>query len=103
MADISDVSCEIIAAVGAAKGNFIEAIRYARNKQLKEAKEAYEEGVKNYNQGHKTHHELITKFAQGDKIDLDILLVHAECQMMSAEDFMVIASELIDYIAEDIQ
>ncbi len=100
MADLSEMSCEIISAVGAAKGCFVEAIRYAKNSQLKEAKESYDEGVKNYNEGHKVHHQLITDFAAGKNIDLDILLVHAECQMMSAEDFMVLTSEYIDYLEE---
>ncbi|MGN1343850.1 MAG: PTS lactose/cellobiose transporter subunit IIA [Traorella sp.] len=100
MKDLSEISCEIIAAVGAAKGCFIEAMRYARTNQIDEAEKLYEEGANNYNIGHKAHHDLISKFAQGEKIDCDILLVHAECQMMSAEDFMVLCRESIDAAKE---
>lgn len=31
----------------------------------------------------------------GTEVHVDLLLVHAECQMMSAEDFKVIAEEVI--------
>lgn len=100
MKDLSEISCEIIAAVGAAKGCFIEAMRCARSNQLDEAEQLYEEGSNNYQIGHKAHHELITQFAQGEKIECDVLLVHAECQMMSAEDFMVLSREAIDAAKE---
>ena len=96
MNDTAEKSCAIIAAVGAAKGCFIEAMRYARDNQIEDANKVYEEGVQNYNVGHQVHHELVTQFANGVDVGCDILMVHAECQMMSAEDFMVLSKEMID-------
>jgi len=100
MKDIAEVSCAIVAAVGTAKGEFVEAIRYAKKGNIEEAKKAYEQGVSDFNLGHKAHQELLTEFANGVKIEADVLLVHAECQMMSAEDFKVIAEEVIDFVEE---
>lgn len=93
---LTEMSCRIIAAVGEAKGLYIEAIQYAKKKDIDKAKEKIEQGDSSYAQGHQIHKDLLTKFASGEKIDVDILLVHAECQMMSAEDFQVIAKEFID-------
>jgi len=97
MSKSTETSLAIIAAVGSAKGFFVEAIRNAELNDIAGAKKSYEAGVDVYNKGHKAHMDLVTQFANGEEIGLDILLVHAECQMMSAEDFKVISSEVIDY------
>lgn len=94
---LTEMSCRIIAAVGEAKGLYIEAIKSAKIKDIDQAIAKIEEGDRCYAQGHSIHKELLTKFASGEKIEVDILLVHAECQMMSAEDFQLIAKEVVEW------
>ena len=100
MAKSEERSCTIISYVGAAKGSFVEALRYAMDHDLENAQKAFSEGDAAFNEGHRIHMELVSEFAQGKDIGLDILMVHAECQMMSAEDFKTLAAEMIDRIKE---
>ncbi len=95
---MSLVSLEIIGQAGTAKTSFIEAIRFASKGMIQEAEQAYAEGDEAFVEAHKTHAAILTKFANGENIDVDVLLVHAECQLMSTEDFKVIAEELISYM-----
>lgn len=39
---------------------------------------------------------LITRAAQGEPVPVDILLVHAEDQLMSAEDFKILTERFIN-------
>lgn len=96
MMEEQTISCEIIAAVGTAKSYFIEAIRAIRKKEYQKAEECIRLGQSAYEDGHKLHQAILTSFALGEVVNLDILLVHAECQMMSAEDFSIIAQEMLD-------
>lgn len=96
--EIIQISCDLIASVGNAKGLFIEAIQMAKQKDIKKAQDLLHEGEVAFQEGHQIHQKLLTKFANGEQIDTNILLVHAECQMMSAEDFQIIAEEVIDFI-----
>ena len=92
---LADISCEIIAKVGAAKGLFVEAIRSAMDGNNEVAKRQIAEGEEIFREGRKLHSTLLTKFANGEEVTVDILLVHAQCQMMSAEDFKVIAEQFV--------
>lgn len=98
--DMAKLSCEIIAAVGSAKGLYIEAIQQAKKGNIKEAKQCVAEGEAAFLKGHTIHSSLLSEIASGNKMDVDLLLVHAECQMMSAEDFSIIAAELIEFIEQ---
>ena len=45
--------------------------------------------------GHAAHGELLTKFANGELPPMDILMTHAEDQLMSAEAFGILAEKFI--------
>ena len=94
---LAELNCELIGCVGTAKGLFVEAIEKAMDGSLEEARALYEQGEEAFLQGHKVHAGLLTRFAEGEEIAVDILMVHAQCQMMSAEDFKVLAQKLIEY------
>lgn len=96
--ELANLSCEIIATVGSAKGQYIEAIQLAKMGQVEEAKQCLDKGEQDFLKGHDIHRELLSKMANGEDIKVDLLLVHAECQMMSAEDFLIIANEVIDFM-----
>ena len=50
--ELTNVSCEIIAKVGTAKGLFVEAIETAAAGQLDQARALLSEGEQIFNQGH---------------------------------------------------
>lgn len=86
----------IIAAVGAARSCYIEAYLAAKKGSLDEAKLLIAQGDDLFVQGHHAHAELIQQEASGVTTQINLLLIHAEDQLMSAEAFKNITLELVD-------
>ena len=86
---------QIIAAVGSARSLYIEAIDLASEGDFDEARAKIKEGEEAFNGGHQAHGELLTKFANGELPPMDILMTHAEDQLMSAEAFGILANKFI--------
>ena len=91
MDNLELVSFQIISAVGVAKSSYIEAMKIAENLAKAKIKEGDQEFVK----GHEAHAGLIQKEANGEKVVPNILLMHAEDQLMSAETIKMMALEII--------
>lgn len=96
MEGIELVCFEMIAANGSARSYFVEAMEAAKEGNFEEADRLMEEGEKMLSEGHHAHGNLLTREASGDKVKVDLLLVHAEDQMMSAETFRIMAKEIIE-------
>ena len=90
------ISFQIISAVGTARSMYIEAIELAKQGKIEEARKMIKEGEEAFVQGHSAHAELIQKEAGGDSVQANLLLIHAEDQLMSAEAFQIIATQFID-------
>ncbi|MEG0170240.1 PTS lactose/cellobiose transporter subunit IIA, partial [Anaerorhabdus sp.] len=92
-----ELTCfQIISAVGTARSLYIEAIQDAKEGKFDDAKAKIKEGEEVFVEGHKVHAELVQKEANGEEIKFQLLLLHAEDQLMSAEAFSIIAKEFID-------
>lgn len=92
-----ELSCfQIISNVGLARSSYIEAIRKAKNGNFEEAEKCIKEGEEQFSAGHLAHTDLIQKEAGGEVIGGSLILIHAEDQLMSAENFKIIAQEMID-------
>ncbi len=89
------VAFQIISAVGTARSCYIEAIQEAKQKKFERAKELVEEGDKSFVEGHDAHLKLLQQEAEGEG-SVNLLLLHAEDQLMSAEGFKIIALEFMD-------
>ena len=87
---------QIIANVGSARSTFIEAIQAAKAGQIQQARTMIEEGTKTFTEGHHSHMTLIQKEASGEKTEVNLLLIHTEDLLMSAENFRILAIEFID-------
>jgi PTS system cellobiose-specific IIA component len=88
---------QIVAFVGDAKSSYIEAINKAHDGDFEEAAKLVEKGNASYLEGHNAHTSMIQKDASGEKpAQFQLILLHAEDQMMSAETFKVIAEDLIE-------
>lgn len=96
MEGIELVAFQIIASVGSARSSYIEAIQAAKSGDYEEAEKLMKSGDQEFNEGHHAHASLIQKEANQEKVELKLLLMHAEDQLMSAEGFKVIAQEFID-------
>ncbi|MFR8226621.1 MAG: PTS lactose/cellobiose transporter subunit IIA [Lachnospirales bacterium] len=97
MMDGVELICfQIISSVGAARSSYIEAIQKAKAGDFKEAAVLMNTGEQEFLKGYAAHSELIQKEAAGTPVANSLILVHAEDQVMSAEEFRIIASELID-------
>lgn len=90
-----EIAFLLIAKNGAARSMFVEALERAKVGDFLEAKKCMEEGEALLVEGHEEHGKLITRMARGEEILMDLLLVHAEDQMMAAETFKVLCKELI--------
>ena len=96
MADLQMTAMQIIASVGTARSMYIEAIDLAAEGKFTQARANIEEGQEIFNQGHAVHGQLLTDYANGNLPNMDILMTHAEDQLMSAEAFGILASRFVD-------
>lgn len=96
MEGLEQICFQIISAVGTARSIFIEAIREAKVGNIDGAREMMIEGSEMFKQGHHSHMELIQKEAAGEKTEINLLLIHTEDMLMSAESFSILAVEFID-------
>lgn len=90
------ISFQIIAAAGTARSSYIEALQAAKEGRYDEAQEIIKQGDEAFVEAHHIHAELIQKFAAGEDPGANILMIHAEDQVMSAEVFKLLAEELIE-------
>ncbi len=92
-----ETAFQIIATVGSAKSQYIEAIQKAKGGDIAGAKALIESGNKDFNEGHTAHLSLLQQSAIDNKnVTFSLILVHAEDQLMQAESFRIIAEDFID-------
>lgn len=87
---------QIIAAVGAAKSSYINAIQVAKGGDVEGARAAIEQGNESFKAGHDVHLKLLQRTAAGEQLPFTLILLHAEDQMAAAETFRVVAEDFID-------
>ncbi|WP_197042346.1 MULTISPECIES: PTS lactose/cellobiose transporter subunit IIA [Pantoea] len=93
--DTEQICFEMICHVGDARSCFVEAIQHARQKKFNQARDLIEKGKLNYNLGHAVHARLVQKEMEENVNHLSLILVHAEDQMMSAENFKILSEEFL--------
>lgn len=91
---VTSLSFRIISSVGTARSKYIEAIQIARKGNIADAQNCMKEGTSVFLDGHRAHAELIA-LAGKEPIEIDLLLLHAEDQLMGAENFKIVAEEFI--------
>jgi len=90
------INMEIIAHAGMAKTYYLNALDAARNGDFNEADQAYQQAREEYLIAHRTHADILQRFASGETIKSDILLIHAENHLSSAEILGHLAEEIIE-------
>ena len=90
------LSFQMISFTGSARSCFVEAIMAAKEGDFENAEKLMAEGEEQFIEGHRIHAQMIQKEAQDGATELNLLLIHAEDQMMSAELMKILAAELIE-------
>lgn len=100
MEDLELICFQIISHAGTAKSNYIEAMAKAKDGDFKKASELINEGIEEYRLAHKAHSSLITEEASGNKVEVGLLLMHAEDQLITTEVIKIVAEENIQLLKE---
>lgn len=94
MEGMEAVAFQIISNVGTAS-LIMEALYEARDGRYESAEKKLKESRTHMLEGHHAHAGLIQQEASGQKVEISLLLMHAEDQMMSAETISDLVSEMI--------
>ena len=91
-----EISFKMIANVGTANAFYIGAVSEAKKGNTEEVRKLLQKGESCYRDSHRVHSELIMKMAGGENVEIDMILIHAEDQLMNAEVIKLMAEQVID-------
>lgn len=95
MDNLELVSFQLISNVGEARSALFEAMRAAREECFEEADKLVRDAEDSLIKAHESHSSLIMQEASGDKVQISLLLMHAEDQLMTTELLKEMAKEVI--------
>ena len=93
--DKETIALTILSHSGMAKSLYLEAVNCAGEGKFEEARAKLDEGKQTFLNGHKAHADILTEFAKNPDVNVDLLMVHAEDQMASAELMQQMAYQMI--------
>ncbi len=94
--DTEEISFQLIAAAGTARGLAYQALAAAKAGDFTAADELMTQSREAGLSAHKAQTDLLTQEAQGSHLSVDVLLVHAQDHLMTA----MLAQELIGELIE---
>lgn len=91
---------EMISTAGLARSKYLEAVRAAKHSDFEKARMLMDEGDQCFGKAHELHSDFLA-MGCGDLLErgggeMNLILVHAEDQMMCAETFRVLGAELVE-------
>lgn len=92
--DIETIAMELVGNAGEARSLAFEALAQAKNKNFEKAKELLEESKQAFLKAHHIQTDLICQEADGNKVEIGLLMVHAQDHLMTS----ILARELITEI-----
>ncbi|WP_088069778.1 PTS lactose/cellobiose transporter subunit IIA [Gottfriedia luciferensis] len=92
---IEQTAFQLILHAGNAKSSLMEAMQAARQGNLEEAHSKIEEAKEELNLAHHAQTSLIQGEARGEKVELSILLIHAQDHLMNALTMRDLVTEII--------
>ncbi len=99
MADVEALSMqamEIITYAGMAKSGYVNALKQAKQGEVKEAAETLKEGDRMIAKAHESHFGLLQKEAQTGEPQVSLMILHAEDQLMACETIRLLVTELME-------
>jgi PTS system cellobiose-specific IIA component len=94
--DIENVSFQIIAHSGEGRSLAFEALKEYRAGNLDKAKELIKKAKDEITEAHRVQTDLLFKEANGEEIEMNIMLVHAQDHFMTS----MLAADLIEEMIE---
>lgn len=92
--DIETIAMELVGNAGEARSLAFEALAQAKSKNFEKAKELLEESKQASLKAHHIQTDLICQEADGNKVEIGLLMVHAQDHLMTS----ILARELITEI-----
>ncbi len=92
---IQEMSFEIIGYAGNAFSYFYEAVEKMMEENKERAKELYNLGKKELTQAHKVQTDLLISEANGEKVNTNVILIHAQDHLMTTIMYERIAKQMI--------
>ena len=86
---------EIILHAGNAKSMALESIAFAEINEFEKAKQELEKADKELVLAHQVHKDILDLLANGQKIDVDLILAHALDHLSSEELICILAQKFI--------
>ena len=90
----------MISTAGLARARYLEAVKAAKHRDFDKAQVLMEEGDQCFGKAHELHSDFLASGCEsmldGGGGELNLILVHAEDQMMCAETFRVLGAELVE-------
>ena len=87
---------DLIMNSGEAKSRAVEAIAAAKSGDFESAQQGLQSAQAALVQAHKSQTGLLTQEAQGDKVELTLLTIHAQDHLMTSIAFVDLAKEIVD-------
>lgn len=94
--ELENVIMSIILASGSCRSSAMEAIALAKEGKMTEADEALANANKEILEAHHVQTNLIRQEAGGNKVEISLLMVHAQDHLMTSIAVKDLAAELID-------
>ncbi|AVN61295.1 PTS lactose/cellobiose transporter subunit IIA [Mesoplasma florum] len=94
--NFEEISFQIIAFAGEAKGHAMQAIFNAKEGKFEEAFKELELSDESMINATSAHFDVITAEAAGNKFNIPVLFMHAEDQLLTTQTIMILAKEFID-------
>nr|WP_273380519.1 PTS lactose/cellobiose transporter subunit IIA [Symbiobacterium thermophilum] len=96
MVNLEEISFHIILHGGNARSLAMEAIKHAKIGEFDLAEQKIEEANEEMRKAHRFQTDLIQEEARGEKIEIRILLIHAQDHLMNAMTVIDLAQEIIE-------
>lgn len=94
--DLEQIAFEIVAYSGDARTKLLNAVKEAKNKNFDKCEELIRDAKECLADAHRSQTEMITAEAQGNKIDVGFLTVHAQDHLMTTLLLKDIIDNLLD-------
>jgi len=94
--EMETIIMNLIVGAGSAKSCAMEAIRLAKEGSFKEADESLEKANEELANAHHTQTDLIQQAAKGEKIEINLFMVHAQDHIMTAILAKDLAAEIVE-------
>ncbi|MFT8349608.1 PTS lactose/cellobiose transporter subunit IIA [Clostridium saccharoperbutylacetonicum] len=97
---MDQVVMELVVNGGHARSKSMEAIKAAKKGDFESAKEKIKEANEALNNAHNFQTSLIQKEAAGEKVEISLLMVHAQDHLMNAMTVRDLAKEMVSMYEE---